>query len=459
MKSTITYNLKTIMILFMFSFWSCERVVPIPPPDPSIEKKLGTGNSDAKSMLFVLNERTTRFVNEASLSTHVVSDSVLQYFTNDVFARSTTSDPSAIRLDVFPTLNSSSFMSLQTPPNSSIDNAEFPGAFGETVSANWHINSEWFLLEPQNKDYGYNPETVVVIEGRITENTTWTANNKYLLKGQVFVENDVTLTIEPGTTIFGIRDVGVNAGVLCFNKGSKVIANGTPEQPIVFTGTAPPGQRAKGQWGGVIFCGDGLSNRGEKILIPGIQGGGENDGKYGGNNPNYDAGEISYWRIEYAGIAVTPGNELNSFTFGGIGSATKAHHLIVSYAGDDALEWFGGNMNCKYIATYATLDDDMDMDQGFSGNIQYVYSVRNPFSADESGSSNLEVTSSKSTGAQPQTRAVLSNITVVAPLYQLQNSGLIADPQYRGGVHSTKDAACHIINSVIIGALVGVDNP
>lgn len=448
------------MLLFAIMFCACERIVPIPPPDPGIEKKLGTGNSDAKSILFMRNERPTKFVNEASKATHQVSDNVLQFFNNDQFGRSNDpANPGNIQLDIFPTLKSNNFMALQPPPNANIDAVAYPGAFGETVSPEWNINSEWFLLEPQNKDYGYDPNNVVVIEGRISQNTTWTSDNKYLLKGQVFVEAGVTLTIEAGTIIFGIKDIGINAGVLCFNRGAKVMANGTPDRPIVFTGTAPPGQRTQGQWGGVVFLGDAPTNRGNNVLIPGIQGTGADDGRYGGTNAEHDMGEFSYWRIEYAGIAVTPGNELNSFTFGGIGAKTKAHHLIVSNAGDDAFEWFGGSMNAKYMATFACLDDDFDLDQGYNGNLQYLYSVRNPFAADESGSSNFEVTSSKSTGARPQTSATIANATVVAPLYQLQNTNLIADPQYRGGVHSTRDVACLFINSIFIGTIVGVENP
>ena len=43
-----------------------------------------------------------------------------------------------------------------------------------------------------------------ILEGKITEDMTLTASREHILKGAVFVENNgATLTIEPGTTIYG----------------------------------------------------------------------------------------------------------------------------------------------------------------------------------------------------------------------------------------------------------------
>ena len=41
---------------------------------------------------------------------------------------------------------------------------------------------------------GGGTETAVAVTGDITANTTWTADKIYLLKGNVFVTNNVTLT-------------------------------------------------------------------------------------------------------------------------------------------------------------------------------------------------------------------------------------------------------------------------
>jgi len=458
-------SMKSIIIILLSCTWAaflgaCEKIEVLPPPDDSggIEKT-GTGNSDARSILFVMNDTSTLFVNTASTETHLVTKDVTQYLANDQFARPLDpSNPDALALDIFPTLKSNDFLEVQ-PAVGNLEPTTHVGAFGVTISEDWHVHSNWWVLDPQSIDYGYNPDNVTVIEGRISSDQTWTSEHKYLLKGQVFVEEGVTLTIEPGTIIFGKEDVGINSGVLCFNRGARINANGTPDKPIIFTGTLPPGQRTRGQWGGILFLGRAPNNKGTDVLVEGIQGPGPDDGLYGGDDPEDNSGSFSYARVEYAGIAVSPGNELNSITFGSVGSATEVHHIIVVGAGDDSMEWFGGSVDVSYVGINNTLDDDMDMDAGFSGNVQYVYIVRNPYAADESGSACFEVSSSKSQGIDPQTIAKVSNVTVVGTLYQLSEIDVIGDPKYQGGMFSKEDAAVYMINSVIIGAPTGIQNP
>ena len=454
-----TYILILLSCSFFLTLVACEEIEFLAPPTEGEIEKNGSGNSDAKSILFVLNETSTIFVNPISAETYIVTDETTKYLANDQFAKPLDQNkPTEFSLDIFPTLKKNDFLKLQDPIEN-LEKSEYPGAFGTTISPNWAINSNWWKLEPQKIDYGYNSTNVEIITGRISTNTTWTNDKKYLLRGQVFVDSGVTLTIKPGTIIFGEKAVGIQSGVLAINRGAKLIADGTPDMPIIFTGTSKIGERTRGQWGGIVLCGKAKSNKGDNVLIEGIQGTNSDDGKYGGNEPTDNSGSMSYVRIEYAGIAVSPGNELNSLTLGGVGSGTSIHHIIVTYAGDDALEWFGGSVNLKYISTYNTLDDDLDMDAGYNGNIQYVYLVRNPFSADESGSAMLEVSSSKSVGTNPQTSAKISNATLVGTKYQLKGTTLIGDPKYQGGMYSKEDAKCLIINSVFIGTTVGVQNP
>ena len=63
---------------------------------------------------------------------------------------------------------------------------------------------------------------------------------------------------------------------------------------------------------------------------------------------------------------------------------------------DDAFEFFGGTVNCKHLIAYNSADDDFDMDDGFSGKIQYAISVKDPKFTDNKGttgdiSNNFEV--------------------------------------------------------------------
>ncbi|MBK9226615.1 MAG: hypothetical protein IPL67_06070 [Ignavibacteria bacterium] len=51
----------------------------------------------------------------------------------------------------------------------------------------------------------------------------------------------------------------------------------------------------------------------------------------------------------------------------------------------------GGNVNCKYLIAYKSLDDDFDCDNGYRGNIQFGLSVKDKDIADVSQSSGWEI--------------------------------------------------------------------
>lgn len=85
----------------------------------------------------------------------------------------------------------------------------------------------------------------IIKSGNITANETWTSNNIYLLSGWVYVKAGVTLTIQPGTVIKGDF---VTKGALIIERDAKLIADGTVEQPIVFTSQKSVGQRSYGDW-------------------------------------------------------------------------------------------------------------------------------------------------------------------------------------------------------------------
>lgn len=89
------------------------------------------------------------------------------------------------------------------------------------------------------------PKPASVLEGEILENKTLTADRVWILKGFVVVKNNSVLTIQPGTVIKGA--VGQKSA-LVIAQGSKIMANGTANSPIVFTSAKDPGSRAPGDW-------------------------------------------------------------------------------------------------------------------------------------------------------------------------------------------------------------------
>jgi hypothetical protein len=271
---------------------------------------------------------------------------------------------------------------------------------------------------------------VVEVTGNITTNTTWTSSNVYLLKGFVRVGTDAipsggtspavtataTLTIEAGTVIMGDR---TTKGTLIIQRGSKIIAEGTSSNPIVFTSSQQTNQREPGDWGGLVICGKAHNN------ISGTLGVGiaELEGQYGGYHgggttpDNADnSGTLKYVRIEYAGVPINPNQEVNSLTLGSVGSGTIIEYVQCSYGLDDAFEWFGGTVNPKYLIAYRGLDDDWDVDNGYTGNVQFGLSIKDNDLADQSGSNGFEVDNDGSGSANtPATAPTFSNISLFGP--------------------------------------------
>ena len=229
----------------------------------------------------------------------------------------------------------------------------------------------------------------------------------YTLKGWVYVAAGAELTIEPGTVIKGDK---LTKSALIVERGGKIFAQGTAQQPIVFTSGEAKGQRKPGDWGGLIICGKAPNN----ALDQQIEGGPRTH--HGGSDAQDNSGVLSYVRIEFAGYPFETDKEINGLTLGSVGSGTQIDHVQVSYSNDDSYEWFGGTVNCKYLVAFNGWDDDFDTDNGFSGNVQFGLSVRDPRIADKSQSNGFESDNdANGSTASPFTSATFSNITFVGP--------------------------------------------
>ena len=89
------------------------------------------------------------------------------------------------------------------------------------------------------------------LAGNLTADLVLDANVDYVLTGALLVKDGATLTIPAGTTIKAIAG-GTDVYILV-ERGGKIIADGTPAQPIVFTSSAAT--PAAGDWGGIIING------------------------------------------------------------------------------------------------------------------------------------------------------------------------------------------------------------
>ncbi len=294
--------------------------------------------------------------------------------------------------------------------------------------------------------------TVETLEGNIASSITLDASKKYLIKGKVYVQSPAVLTIPAGTLIMGDK---ATQGTLIINRGAKIEANGTASQPIVMTSSGPAGFRNRGDWGGVIILGHAANNSSNNVTIEGIASSTGENGLHGpgaGAVQNTESsGTLRFVRIEYAGIPLADDNELNSLTMGSVGSGTVIENIMVSYANDDAYEWFGGTVNAKYLIAYSTWDDDLDTDMGFTGKVQFAYVVRDPAIADKSGSRAWE-SSSSSANASPASAPIFSNVTVLGPLVYAENhSSNKVNSLYRGGIEINSNSNIEIHNSIVLG--------
>ena len=327
----------------------------------------------------------------------------------------------------------------------------YRGAFAPAPAAPW--TAGWTEWDPQNKVY---PAPTATVTGTLTASQTWTA--PVLLQGPVYVSNNAVITIQPGVIVHASKAVAGSA--LIISKGSQLIANGTSTAPIVFTSDQAPGARALGDWGGVILLGsaalnytNGINNV-EGLPVSTLSEFG------GGNTPNNNdnSGSLQYVRIEYGGYVYQPNKEINGLTMGAVGKGTTIRYVQCSFTNDDGFEWFGGNVDAKYLISYRNLDDDFDTDNGYSGKVQFGLIVRDPNLADNPAVSTSEGFESDNdangTTANPFTSAIFSNITMVGPLRGSVTNTVASG--YRRGARLRRSTQLKIYNSVFTDVLRGV---
>lgn len=213
------------------------------------------------------------------------------------------------------------------------------------------------------------------LNGVITQDVTLTNDTTWVLDGLVRIGDDnansATITIEPGTVLIG---AGQTADYLYVSPGSKIFANGTPTAPIVLTspqdgfiaGTTP----APGDVGGLVVSGNAPSNACPDAPFNCFSEFDQSQ-RFGGDDPFESSGEISYFQVRFAGIEFQPNAEVNSFTFQGVGSGTKVHHLQAYRGQDDGVEFFGGTVGVRYMVVTEGGDDAIDWDLGWAGRLQY----------------------------------------------------------------------------------------
>lgn len=224
-------------------------------------------------------------------------------------------------------------------------------------------------------------------DGSGTGTVTWTKENEYILEGFVFVNDGQVLTIEPGTVVRFRSGQAENASALIVARGGKIIAEGTQDDPIIFTSEnddlqGSVARNERGLWGGLIILGNAPLNVSEgEARIEGIPYF-ESRGNYGGGDEDDDSGVLRYVSIRHGGTNIGEGNEINGLTLGGVGNKTEIDFVEIISNEDDGVEIFGGTVNLKHMVVSGCGDDAFDYDLGWSGNGQFCLGIENDFVGD-----------------------------------------------------------------------------
>ncbi len=266
-------------------------------------------------------------------------------------------------------------------------------------------SSDEFTLSKSTK----NGQDVIRLIGNINRDLALNTMNgfEWMISGSTFVVGDSELTIAEGVTIYFDAESSATS-YIAIQQGSSINAAGTSGNPIVLTSTNtlsgsttdPDG----GDWGGLVVNGKATINVGSTAEGEG------GSGTYGGTDDADNSGTIRYVRLEYAGRVIGVDNELNGFSFNGVGSATTVEFVQSYFGEDDGLEFFGGTVNVKWAVSTASRDDSFDWTHGWRGNGQFWVVEQlagrgdRGFEADNLGDDNA---------ATPFSEPTISNITLI----------------------------------------------
>lgn len=257
------------------------------------------------------------------------------------------------------------------------------------------------------------------------------AGTAYEINGRVDVGVDrggsgtggaqANLTIEPGVLVYA-NTTNADNDFLVVNRGSTITADGLANAPIIFTAqqnlTGNVTDESQGLWGGVIIAGRApVSN----CNLSGVSGGAANcenvvegtgNALYGGGTAGDNSGIMRYVQIRYSGTVITPNNELQGLTTGGVGSGTRLEYIQIHNSSDDGIEIFGGTHNARYFVVTGADDDSLDTDVGWKGFMQFVIAIQKPTNT-QTDNYMMEIDSNNSEDALPRQNGRISNFTFI----------------------------------------------
>jgi hypothetical protein len=251
------------------------------------------------------------------------------------------------------------------------------------------------------------------LKGDYSNDITLAAGEDYAIDGTVNFLDGATLTIPAGTTLFGES----GSSFLAINRGAKIMADGTADQPIIFTSAQDIAGTAnlddQGQWGGLTLLGKAVSNKGERTYEAGTQKYGPVDGVVTNDD---NSGKLDHVIIKYSGFEVETDKELNGLSLAAVGSQTEISNIAIMGSADDGIEMWGGTVDVENLFIYNAGDDSIDTDEGYTGTVTNAW-TQQVVVDDETGSRAIEADSFNDTQAfdpdAPADQQVVSRPTLV----------------------------------------------
>lgn len=297
-----------------------------------------------------------------------------------------------------------------------------------------------------------NANPVKHIGGTLSSDLYLYKDTCYFLTSSLVVPNTFKLDIEAGTEIRCDEATSV-----IIERGGRIEAMGTDDEPIVFTSSKAPNSRAAGDWGGIVALGYASNN----IVDNG--GGVYNIFRAGANRAGggtpideaYNAGTIQYTRIEFAGGGDSGETEVHALALNGTGSGTTIDHIQISDCLGSGLWMGGGKTDISTVYVLNAYQKGIKLTLGNRSQLQTILvQSNNPAAHDASGTDGLFIENNPDNiGYQPYTYPIISNFTLL---------GINAcdeeeyDNDFRDGIYLTNNARADIFNSVIKGYERGI---
>lgn len=291
------------------------------------------------------------------------------------------------------------------------------------------------------------PFPVCVVDAQLLTDLTFTNDQVYLLLEPTYVGGNpaldtqaptpVTLTVQEGTQIVG----GRGTGSLVVSRASQVQMVGTPDLPIVMSGTSafigetlsPSADitdlTERGEWGGLVLSGYAPLNV-QPDETSGFQFDwsefGGNEVWAGGGEPTDSSGTVQYVVIAEAGFERQVGS-FPAFMMIGVGSGTTIDHIQVIGSDADAVNAIGGTVNVRHLVGQGFDDDGIDTDLGYRGSIQHALFMMGR----QNGDRGLECDNNRDNfDAQPAGAPVFANLTILG---DIGKDDLTIGAMHRGG--------------------------